>query len=140
MNPQLLQMLLPYLLQLFGQGQNGQSSLSALFGQNGQNELAQPTMGVVGGQNLLQPATPAGASAPSAPLGGSAQAPTGVVGGMTPMTGGTSAPASSPQSAISPTGAPQSLSGIWSSLLSGLQNNSLTGQSSAGGNFFGLGG
>jgi hypothetical protein len=118
-NPQLLQMLLPYLMQLFGQGgAGGQSPLTSMFGQNGQNALAQSAQ-PTGTQNALQP------------TGGSVQAPSGVVGGATPVTGAGTGFADpnavpSPQNQISPTGAPQSMQGLWSSLMTGLQNNSLT--------------
>ena len=120
MNPQLLQMLLPYLLQLFGQGQSqdAQSPLPSLFGQNGSNTLMQPT-------------------APSAPTNALLNPQASGVGGQTPVTGQSVGPqivqdpgqansVPSPQNQISPTGAPQSLSGIWNSLLAGLQNNSLS--------------
>lgn len=134
MNPQLLQMLLPYLMQLFqgqGSGAGGQNPLASLFGQNAQNAFAPPTGQPTGGQNMLQPTM------------GSSQAPAGVVGGQTPVTGNTTPDASvvpSPQNQISPTGAPQSLGGIWNSLFAGMQNNALAGGQSPGAAGFGPGG
>jgi hypothetical protein len=130
MNPQLLQMLLPYLMQLFqGQG-GGANSLMSLFGQNGQNSFMQPQQQQQAPEasNMLQP------------VSGGVQAPSGVVGGQTPVNGQTgSAPGASvpsPQNGISPTGAPQSMNGIWTSLLAGLQNNALQAPQSAPGNSF----
>jgi len=137
MNPQLLQLFLPYLMQLFGQGgQNASNPLTQLFGQNGTNMLSDVNSGAVGWHDTLQPASASGQPAGTVTLGGNGPAGSG----QTPVTGTTPAannPAglsvnagtASPQSGISPTGAPQSLSGIWNSLLTGLQNNSLSGQS-----------
>src|SRR5580704_8609592 len=118
MNPQLLQMLLPYLMQLFQGGQGGGSPLMQLFGQNGQNSFMQPpAQATPETNNMLQP------------VSGGVQGPSGVVGGQTPVNGqngsvpGATVP--SPQNGISPTGAPQSMNGIWTSLLAGMQNNAL---------------
>lgn len=130
MNPQLLQMLLPYLMQLFqgqGNGAGGQNPLASLFGQNAQNAFAPPTGQPTGGQNMLQSA-------------GGVMAPTGTVEGQN-ATGqpvpGASVP--SPQNQISPTGAPQSLGGIWNSLFAGMQNNALAGGQPFGGQSAGFG-
>ena len=121
MNPQLLQMLLPYLLQLF-QGQGGSNPLGQMFGQNAQNAFAgqqqqqQPTAQTgANASNMLQPVAPTqGPGNTTQPVSGGVQAPSGVVGTVP-----------SPQNGISPTGAPQSMNEIWNSLLAGLQNNSL---------------
>jgi hypothetical protein len=127
MNPQLLQLFLPYLMQLFqGQsGQNGQHPFASLFGQN---TLMGQTGGASGSPNALQSAQP------GTPSAGSALAPANVVGGQVPV----ASPGQTSSFAVSPTGSPQSMEEIWRGLFSGMQNNSLTDQNnSAGNSFFG---
>jgi len=137
MNPQLLQMFLPYLMQLLGQGgHGGQSPFTSLFGQNAQNTLTGggDGGGTTGWPNMLQ-----GGAVPGPIMHDPGQVnPSAVVGGQTPVGGQPSVPgmlmhdpgqvqpppAAAPPNAASTT--MPDLSGAWGSLFAGMQNNSLS--------------